>query len=46
MFLIETKTANGWRKLRDAGPFLLRLSAENYARKYLLAGWWRIIETA
>ncbi len=47
MFILQTKTANGWRKLPGAGPFLCRESAEAYARKYLpktLANYWRVIE--
>ncbi len=44
MFIIEITTAQGWRKLRDAGPFLLRESAEAYGSKYLRPGW-RVVET-
>jgi hypothetical protein len=45
-YFIQIRTARGWRKLRNAGPFLLRDSAENYASKHLLAGWWRVVEAA
>jgi hypothetical protein len=42
-FRIEVRYAKGWRKARQVEPFLLRSAAESYARKYLLAGWWRVV---
>ena len=44
MFVIEVKYAKGWRKLRDTSPFACRERAEAYANKYLLAGWWRVVD--
>lgn len=48
MFKIEVKYArNGvyaWRKAKCVGPFLLEESAYAYARKYLLNGWYRIVQ--
>jgi len=43
-FQIQVRYAKGWRKANRVSSFLLHTSAEEYARKYLLAGWWRVVE--
>jgi hypothetical protein len=45
-YRIEVRYARGWRRARQVSDFLLRESAEAYARKYLMAGWWRVVESA
>lgn len=43
MFIIQVKTASGWRKARSVGVFLLEESAYAYGAKYLMQGWYRVV---
>jgi hypothetical protein len=42
-YRIELRYSKGWRKANRVGLFLLESAATEYATKYYLKGWWRIV---